>query len=621
MSNDHRTIKVDVFDHAANRINGACVNLTSVPGGEVYRLTLDSGLVCYAGDVPSGHYILSAQAPGCAGDQRAVEIHARDTRSIVMLGPPGMAFYYRGDVKVPFQRRDDLVAVAFDPGSADQQSRLDELARKLGLSEVAVDGRVKEQGIHVLRFSRNATPNDWLVATKELTEEIGVAGPLLRWRDDNTGVAFLTDEFVVRFHRNVDSEKVFQIEQEFGLQRRRQFIQAANTYLYRVPGVACYDTLAIAEQLVERELVVYAEPNLISAASVADATEPANFLFRAQWHLPLIDCPRAWQLLHNHLGSDFAMGCPNVTIAIVDWGIDVDNPDLTGTVSNKAPKLCEMFDFQNMVANNANRTRGHGTCCAGVATAQAGKKGVCGVAGNCRFMAIRRPEGAAGTETAYADMYLWIAGFDPESDRDGFPRPICRGADVISNSFSYGVGAPISGLMSDTFRYLTTHGRGGLGTLLFFSAGNHMPPEDFTLARPWAASDRTIAVTASSLASDGLSEIRACESNFGGGATPIDVCAPSASRLGAPYDLPNSYAIVTSADHTFADPDPYLQPNAPSSSVIGTTTSEPVAAAIEPTKVVRLAVESTAGFGTNQFVVLGALGTKDMGVHTNQAGS
>src|SRR5262249_24574443 len=152
-------------------------------------------------------------------------------------------------------------------------------------------------------------------------------------------------------------------------------------------------------------------------------------------------------------------------------------------------------DFHNMRPNNNRRAHGHGTSCAGVATALPNNDGVCGVAGNCRLMAIRRPEGLMATETAYSDMYLWIAGFDPQSTTPGFPNPIRPGADVISNSFGYAAGFPISGLMRDTFNFLTERGRNGRGVLLVFSAGND--GKDLTLDRPWAAYDRTLAVTAS----------------------------------------------------------------------------------------------------------------------------
>jgi hypothetical protein len=324
--------------------------------------------------------------------------------------------------------------------------------------------------------------------------------------------------------------------------------------------VARYETLEVAQQLVDTGLVVYAEPNLVSAASQYDGEGTTGLLFPMQWHLSLIGCPQAWRSMHDLLGPDSTMGSPEITIAVVDWGLDVDNPAFAGNVSNQKPKITHAFDFQDMIVGAKPQAHGHGTCCAGVATAMPGSIDVCGVAGNCRLMAIRRPEGAVGTETAYADMYFWIAGFASGAGVKGFPACISPGADVISNSFGHSIGMPISGLMRDTFRHLTAFGRRGRGTLLFFSAGNNVAGQDFTLARPWASSGLAIAVTASSLASDGVSEIHTLQSNYGGGAARIDVCAPSASWLGALYDPPHSYAILTAASPS-SDPDFNLNPS------------------------------------------------------------
>jgi subtilisin family serine protease len=606
----HRSIvEVDVFDHDGQRIVDATVTLTSVEGGDEQELAVDAFGVSYIAVVEPGRYILAARARNCADDQRAIEIDDGGLQTVMVLGHPGMPFYYRGDVKVRFTRRDDLLAVAFDPTSADQAAGcLDRIARKRRLSEIPVDVNVQRQNIRVLQFESGVTPFDRSAAIEELVgiEGIGAVGPLVRWQGGRTGLAILTDEYVVRFHPHLENAAIADIVRHFGLQVLRQLVQAPNTYLLRVPGIPRYETLEIAQELVATGHVAYAEPNLICADSQNDAADPSDLLFPMQWHLPLIGCPRAWQSIRESRGREHAMGSPDITIAVVDWGIDIGNPDLCGTVSNGKSKIYKVFDFQEMVADNRRRAHGHGTCCAGVATALSGNDGVCGVAGNCRLMAIRRPEGEAASEIAYADMYLWIAGLDPKSDRKGFPGPVGPGADVISNSFGHAVGAPISGLMRDTFHHLVAAGRDGRGTLLFFSAGNHKPPQDFTLARPWAACKFTIAVTASSLASDAVEEIGARESNFSGGSARIDLCAPSASWLGASYDPPNSQAIVTTADHSFIDPDFNLQPNAPSRLIARTTTIEPTAA-----QATALAVASTERFHLDEFVLVGTLGASD----------
>ena len=124
---------------------------------------------------------------------------------------------------------------------------------------------------------------------------------------------------------------------------------------------------------------------------------------------------------------------------------------------------------------------------------------------------------------------MWAAGLESETGPQhplppGFPTPINPGADIITNSFGFSVGFPISGLMSDTFDKITANGRGGKGTLLFFSAGN--ANTSFDLERPWAAYNKTFGIAASSLAADGTKEIQATYSNYAETAI-IDLCAPS----------------------------------------------------------------------------------------------
>jgi hypothetical protein len=588
-------VAVDVFDHEGRRLDDAEVALATA-AGELHPLALDSAGLCYVADaIAPGVYELIARAPGLAEDRRPVAIDAVGLRTVVMLGWAGMPFYYRGDVKVPFRPRDDLVALALDPAAASPtHAAIAVIAREQGLSSVALDESVRRQGVCLFQFASGTPAPDRIATMEQLADTacVRAVGPVVRWPGGDAGLAFLTSEYVVRLRADLGPDAIAVEAQRFGLRQIRQLAQAPNTYLLQIPGVARYATLQTAHQLVKSGLVVYAEPNLVSALSSADAASATDLLYPMQWHLPLIGCPQAWRTLGGALGPDGAMGSPDITIAVVDWGVDLGNPAFTGTVPSGAAKVRAAFDFDTMVTGAQPDRHGHGTCCAALATAQGGRGAVCGVAGNCRLIAARRPEGAAGTETAYADLYCWIAGLPAGDGVARFPSPIPPGADIISNSFGHAVGMPISGLMRDTFCHLTTHGRGGRGTVLLFSAGNHVTGvgQDFTLARPWASCGLTISVTASSLASDGVSEIHTVQSNIGGGAAPIDLCAPSASRLGAPYDPPHSYAIVTAASDSH-DSDGNLAPNAPSRRAACTVTTEPSLA-----NATTLAVASTAGF-------------------------
>ncbi|MGC2575791.1 MAG: S8 family serine peptidase [Candidatus Nitrosopolaris sp.] len=207
----------------------------------------------------------------------------------------------------------------------------------------------------------------------------------------------------------------------------------------------------------------------------------------------------------------------------------------------------------------------HGMCCAGIASALANNpsgvmnetEGIAGAAPNCQVMGVMRP--LAGTETEYADVFYWIAGFDPPSTLGppdtGFPAKITPGADIItcswgplSSALPGGVGMPISNTMKACFDYLTTNGRNGKGVVLFFSAGNENmymgDPQSSGLPgydRPWAAYQTNIAVAAST--NGVVGEKRAGYSNFG---IELSVCAPSSDSVTPPPPPPPPPPPLTS---------------------------------------------------------------------------
>src|SRR5882724_3682306 len=600
-------VQVTVFDHRNKPLENAKVTLAprEGTGGRSHNLEFDSVRGSYVrSGIDSGRYILKAGAQGYAPDEREVQVHPAGLQTVVILGTPGLPFLYRGDVKTPFEPYPDHLALSLDPKTADRvEEQVLGVARERKLVPVEVGNQVKRQHVHVLKFPPGTPDGEKERLGHELAAISGVTavGPLVRM--DKESLSFLSNELVVKFRSQVSLEQLPELAKRFKLETVRRLPQAGNAFLFRSPGPVTYAILKIAEQLVESGLVEYAEPNLISTV-VDDAINPTDFLYPMQWHLPLIHCPDAWQAINDNISPDFSFGSPTINIAVVDSGVDVTNPDFIGNVSNGQPKVYQVFDFQNMVANNTARQGGHGTCCAGIATAPgnnasgvAGQnEGVAGSAGNCRLIAIERP--FPGSEVAYSDMYIWTSGFDPASSSAGFPAAISPGADVITNSFGYSIGMAISGLMKDTFDYLTTYGRGGRGVLLFFSAGN--AAVDFTLIRPWAAYTRTFAVAASSLGTDGVTEVHAPYSNFAGPASTIDFCAPSDRPLGGPYNPPATYGTVTVADRTSGD----FPPNAPSHWTAQTTMSTAAAAGATS-----LVVGSSGAFAVSQFIVVGAPGS------------
>lgn len=100
------------------------------------------------------------------------------------------------------------------------------------------------------------------------------------------------------------------------------------------------------------------------------STDTANI----GWHLDAIDVEEGWEI---------TKGSPNITVAVVDDGIDPTHEILKGRIVNPY----NVFTQNNMLSNGA----GHGTHVAGLAVGSDKnfKEGVSGVAPKCKLMPIQ----------------------------------------------------------------------------------------------------------------------------------------------------------------------------------------------------------------------------------------
>jgi Subtilase family len=547
-------VEISVYDHDHNLVEDAELTLKPIEKGEPVHLSYERSTGTYRSkEVRTGSYVLKVEADNFKSEERQITVSPNHVlKDVVILGLKNHAFYYRGKVKVPFEPKNDIVAVSTGP-TTDQETLTDQLSEStsnLDLEDIPVNPSISKSGVHVFKM-RSGLMEDSGTTRLKIQEELSknpsirTSGPIVQMNDDS--LSFLTNQLVVKFKPDIRKDEISSILNDYGMEIIREIPYANNTFVISTKTLADYSILNTCEQIVQSGKVEYAEPNLISTV-VEDSMHPTDFLFSRQWHLITINAPSAWSILDNR-DHNIAFGSPSIIIAVMDSGIDSGHPDLSGNLVNGLSKIYHLYDFATMAPNNDKLDGHHGTCCAGVAaakvqnpsTVQEETEGVVGVAGNCRLIGLRHPGWQDGLETRFADAYIWAAGLDPHSNQAGFPPPINPGADIITSSFGYSVGQPISGLMKDTFDFIITNGRGGKGVLLFFSAGN--ANTDFTLQRPWAAYEKTFAVAASSLTADGTTEFRSPYSNYGGlgrAGGIIDFCAPSSD--GPP---PAKYGIST----------------------------------------------------------------------------
>jgi hypothetical protein len=166
-------------------------------------------------------------------------------------------------------------------------------------------------------------------------------------------------------------------------------IDATTDATFRIRFEASLKVSTAVSRLAALDEVVFAEPVYLRESFVV----PNDPSYPQQWGLAKIRCPEAW---------DRTTGSANVTVAVVDTGVDLDHPELAGLLvagqdmvdlgPNPGPPRPGWVwegDF-NGRDNNPQDEVGHGTHVAGtIACASNDGTGVAGVTWGCRLMPVK----------------------------------------------------------------------------------------------------------------------------------------------------------------------------------------------------------------------------------------
>jgi subtilisin family serine protease len=138
-----------------------------------------------------------------------------------------------------------------------------------------------------------------------------------------------------------------------------------------------------------------------------------------QWNMQRIDMPKAWAI---------EQGKPEVSIAIIDLGFDLEHPDLVFTPkSTHFNAVQALAGFSGGLPYDVDPCHPHGTFCAGIAAATLNNgEGIAGVAGLCSIMPLKCSCQELLRTTSIAACINWARWKD---------------ARVVSTSVSVGAGS------------------------------------------------------------------------------------------------------------------------------------------------------------------------------------
>ncbi len=297
------------------------------------------------------------------------------------------------------------------------------------------------------------------MARASLKQESGIrfAGRVLQ--DAESGEVMLyTENFFIKFHDSVSEADCLAVIEKHHLTVKNKLPFAPNSYFACAAEGTGLEVFSIAEEILKEKNVEFCHPELVQERRFKSPSHPL------QWHL--VKTKIKGKEIDNHVNIEQAWKTTKgkgITVAIIDDGVDINHPEFSGRVVHP-------FDATE---NNENpRPKldddSHGTPCAGMACAAGLENGASGTAPESNLMPIRLRSGLGSM--AEANAFAWAAD---------------HGADVISCSWGPSDGdwwdaddplhTRVTALPDSTrlaMQYALKKGRGGLGCVILFAAGN-----------------------------------------------------------------------------------------------------------------------------------------------------
>lgn len=310
----------------------------------------------------------------------------------------------------------------------------------------------------LLIITRDIKTKNRLLNEKSWQNDIVSLHPV--YKDESGLEMYVTNEILVKFLENTTQEEIGKIHKYYNVKVLKS---DENYQLLQVPSNS--DALEISLAYQESGLVLFSEPNFISKLELFQV--PNDEFFNLQFYLNNtgqiftdghwgtidadIDAPEAWTI---------TQGNNNIIIAVIDQGVSPNHPDLP----NARQVRLNNSNLADGDPNNPSATANsnHGNACAGIiAATRNNNQGISGIAPNCMIMPIR----IFNTDETGVTV-------DRVATSINFARQ--NGAHIISNSWGYpSSNQNLHPAIVEAIRAATTTGRGNLGCVVVFAAGNN----------------------------------------------------------------------------------------------------------------------------------------------------
>lgn len=220
---------------------------------------------------------------------------------------------------------------------------------------------------------------------------------------------------------------------------------------WRIPTDDVSQAIALASALSDAPGVTSAMPDLVIPRVRTDFDDPN---YPSQWYSELLEM----DLLYAE-----SLGDPDVRVAVLDSGIQLDHPDLVGSWVDPF----DAYDGDDDPSPNPGEycndgsqamCDDHGTAVAGIIAARANNgEAIVGLCPECTLVPVK---------------LLGEGGGGISRDINAFDHAIAADVAVINNSWGFVEAIPVPAPLAEVIRRAATEPRDGLGAVVVFAAGN-----------------------------------------------------------------------------------------------------------------------------------------------------
>lgn len=223
-----------------------------------------------------------------------------------------------------------------------------------------------------------------------------------------------------------------------------------------------YCPIELANKIYETGLFESAEPGFIGI--VHNTASHRDTYYQDQWGLENIGQYNGKNGIDIKANQAHSLsGGQNITVAVVDCGVDYSHPDLSAYPYSYDAYKGKEYSHESVIYKTniydviSDEVKSvHGTACAGIIGAIDNEEGVCGVAPSSTIASVSLPIELSDL-SVFAKGIAWACN---------------KGIDVISCSWGIRSGEIKSDILDSAIKQAVNNGRNGKGCIVVFSVGN-----------------------------------------------------------------------------------------------------------------------------------------------------